>query len=190
MRGTGRVGGGGARGQQRSRAGGTGTAALPGRWQPRWQPRGHRDSSAFGTGCNGRTRGWRCPPAAQRSAEPSCKQGNSRAPLWFCFSNTGGMPDSGAVVFPGRTGSFPSLSAIFRTSLASHTLSPTTSHCLFSHISSGVPFFFSPSLHVYSLIFSASVFLGPGRIRSVSTGNLISELFTLFFFSVSQCKQF
>lgn len=126
------------------------------------------------------------PSARQRT---SCKQGIPGHRSGFAFRT---QVECQTSVVPGQPGSFPSLSAIFCSSFSGHPLSPATSHCLFSQRPSDLLrrsiFFFPPSLHVYSLILSAPIYLGPGCVQSVSTENIVPELFTPF--SVSQCKQF
>lgn len=125
-------------------------------------------------------------PSARQST--SCKRGIPGPQSGFAFQT---QVECQTPVVPGQPGSFPSLSAIFRSSLSSHPVSPATSHCLFSQRPSHLlrcSIFFFPPLHVYSLILFAPIFLGPGCVQSVSTENIVPELFTPF--SVSQCKQF
>lgn len=93
-------------------------------------------------------------PSARRST--SCKQGIPGHQSDFAFQT---QVECQTSVVPGQSGSFPSLAAIFRSSLSSHPVSPATSYCLFSqrpsHLLRCSNFFFPPSLHVYSLILSA-----------------------------------
>lgn len=79
----------------------------------------------------------------------------------------------------------PPLPALSRSSLSGHPVFPPPLTACFHNAPQSAQmfwvFFFLPSLRVYSLILSAPVFLSPGCVLSVSTENIIPELFTLFF---------
>lgn len=95
-------------------------------------------------------------PSARQSI--SCKQGIPGHQSGFVFQTQVECQTSVVPwLFPGSQAPFPSLPTILRTSLSSPTVSPATSHCLFSQLRSAQMFYFFPS-SVSSCIFPHTFF--------------------------------